>query len=237
MRATVSSPILLAVCLLSACTSESVPDAGSVPTTASGGAPETEDQKILNALGQALAQNLVLAGLSADELAFVQRGLSDAVLGRDPLANLNEYGPQIQGFIEQRVAGAADGELTAATAFVAEQAALEGAERTESGIVIQAITAGTGPNPAPDDTVRVHYHGTLRDGTVFDSSVDRGEPATFPLTGVIPCWTEGLQRISVGGKSRLVCPPDVAYGPQGRPGIPGNAALAFDVELLEIVQN
>ena len=80
------------------------------------------------------------------------------------------------------MAGAEEGELTAATAFVAEQAALEGAERTESGIVIQAITVGTGPSPAADDTVRVHYHGTLRDGTVFDSSVDRGEPATFPLT-------------------------------------------------------
>ena len=132
---------------------------------------------------------------------------------------------------------AAEGELTFATAFIEEQAALEGAERTESGIVIQPITVGTGPSPTADDTVRVHYHGTLRDGAVFDSSVDRGEPATFALTGVIACWTEGVQRISVGGKSRLVCPPNLAYGPQGRPGIPGNAALAFEVELLEIAQN
>ena len=206
-------------------------------STATGGAPDTDDQKILNALGQALAQNLLPANLSADELAFVQRGLSDAVLGRDALVVLDEYGPQIQGFMESRVAVAAGGELELANAFLEAQAGLDGAERTESGIIIQEMTVGTGANPAAEDTVSVHYHGTLRDGTVFDSSVDRGEPTTFPLTGVIPCWTEGVQRIAVGGKSRLVCPPDLAYGPQGRSGIPGNAALVFEVELLEIVEN
>ena len=139
--------------------------------------------------------------------------------------------------MESRATVAAEGELALATAFMEEQASVEGAERTESGIVIQEVTAGSGSRPAAEDTVQVHYHGTLRDGTVFDSSVERGEPATFPLTGVIACWTEGVQRISVGGKSRLVCPPDLAYGPQGRPGIPGNAALVFEVELLDIVQN
>lgn len=204
---------------------------------ASGGVPETEEQKILNAVGQALSENLLPANLSEEEVAFVQRGLSDAVLGQEALVDLQEYGPQIQGFMQSRVAVAAEGELELATAFLEEQAALEGAERTESGIIIQEMTAGTGANPGAADTVSVHYHGTLRDGTVFDSSVERGEPATFPLTGVIPCWTEGVQRIAVGGKSRLVCPPDLAYGPQGRPGIPGNAALAFEVELLEIVAN
>ena len=240
VRAIVCYPLLFVVCCaLTACTSESMPGAGSTSASlsATGGAPETEDQKILSAVGQALGQNIAPAGLSEDELAFVQRGLSDAALGLDALVDLEEYGPRIQAFMLQRVEGAAEGELALATAFVEEQAGVEGAERTESGIVIQEITAGTGPSPAAEDTVEVHYHGTLRDGTVFDSSVDRGEPATFPLTGVIPCWTEGLQRISVGGKSRLVCPPDLAYGPQGRPGIPGNAALVFEVELLEIVQN
>jgi len=204
---------------------------------ASGGVPETDEQRILNALGQALSQNLLPANLSEEELAFVQRGMSDAVLGQDALVVLDEFGPQIQGFMEARVSVAAEGELELAAAFVEEQAAVEGAARTESGIIIQEMTAGTGANPAAEDTVSVHYHGTLRDGTVFDSSVDRGEPTTFPLTGVIPCWTEGVQRIAVGGKSRLVCPPDLAYGPQGRPGIPGNAALMFEVELLEIVEN
>ena len=237
MRALVRYLLLLALICVSSCTSEST-DAGSAEDLgATAGVPETEDQKVLNALGQALAQNVVSAGLSAEDLAFVQRGLSDAVLGQDAVVELSEYGPKIQAFMEQQAAGAAERELAQATAFVEEQASTERAERTESGIVVQEITAGTGASPTADDTVQVHYHGTLRDGTVFDSSVDRGEPATFPLAGVIPCWTEGLQHISVGGKSRLVCPPDLAYGPQGPPGIPGNAALVFEVELLEIVQN
>ncbi len=240
MRPIVCCSLLVAVsCVFSACASESTTgtDSGSLSSGATGGAPATDDQKILNALGQALSQNLLPANLSEDELAFVQRGMSDAVLGRDALVDLDEFGPQIQGFMQARVAVAAEGEMELATAFLEEQAAVDGAERTASGIVIQEMRAGTGANPAAEDTVQVHYHGTLRDGTVFDSSVERGEPATFPLTGVIPCWTEGVQRISVGGKSRLVCPPDLAYGPQGRPGIPGNAALMFEVELLEIVAN
>ncbi len=191
---------------------------------------------ILNALGQALAQNVVEADLSAEDLAFLQRGLNDAVLGQDALVDLSEFGPRIQGFMQQRAAVVAEAELVEATAFLEQQVNAEGAERTESGIVILEMTAGTGDSPTAEDTVQVHYHGTLRDGTVFDSSVDSGEPATFPLSGVIPCWTEGLQHIAVGGKSRLVCPPDLAYGPQGPPGIPGNAALVFEVELLDIVQ-
>ena len=223
----------------SACTSEPVPAAGAAGDSsgATAGVPETEEQMILNALGQALAQNVVGAGFTPEDLAFVQRGLSDAVLEQDALVELSEYGPQIQAYMQERAAGAAEGELAYATAFMEEQAGVEGAERTESGIIIQEMTAGTGATPTAEDTVQVHYHGTLRDGTVFDSSVDRGEPATFPLAGVIPCWTEGLQHIQVGGKSRLVCPPDLAYGPQGPPGIPGNSALMFEVELLDIVQN
>ena len=169
---------------------------------ASEGVPETEDQKILNALGQALAQSVGSAGFSEEEFAYVQRGLRDAVLGQDALVELPEYGPKIQAFMEARAAGAAEGELALSTAFLEERASLEGVERTESGIVIQEMTAGSGANPTAEDTVQVHYHGTLRDGTVFDSSVDGDEPETFPLNGVIPCWTEGLQRISVGGKSR-----------------------------------
>ena len=238
MRARVRFSLLLAaVCVVAACSSASVPGADSASSGATGSVPETEDQKVLNALGQALGRNVVDAGLSEAELAFVQRGLRDAALGLDALVDLNEYGPKMQAFMEARAAGAAEGELVLAAAFLDEQAGVAGAERTESGIVVQEITAGTGASPLAADTVQVHYHGTLRDGTVFDSSVDRGEPATFPLTGVIPCWTEGMQRIAVGGKSRLVCPPDLAYGPQGRPGIPGNAALVFEVELLDIVQN
>ena len=108
-------------------------------------------------------------------------------------------------------------------------------ETLPSGLVITEVTAGSGPSPASTDRVRVHYHGTFPDGKVFDSSVERGQPAVFPLNRVIPCWTEGLQRMQVGGKANLVCPPAIAYGPRGAPPrIPANATLHFEVELLGI---
>ena len=229
---------LFLCCALASCAPASDPSVGGGGGSgADGDVPDTEDARVLNALGQLLGQNIADVGFSAEELAFVQRGLSDAVLGQEPLVELSEYGPRVQELMQERAARASEAELELATAFIEEQANIDGVERTESGIVIQELTAGTGAQPTAEDTVQVHYHGTLRDGTVFDSSVERGEPATFPLTGVIPCWTEGLQQINVGGKSRLVCPPDLAYGAQGPPGIPGNSALVFEVELLDIIQN
>jgi FKBP-type peptidyl-prolyl cis-trans isomerase len=99
---------------------------------------------------------------------------------------------------------------------------------------IETIAEGAGATPKPTDTVKVHYTGTLIDGTKFDSSLDRGQPAVFPLNGVIPAWTEGLQLMKVGGKSRLVVPPAIGYGPEGHGPIPPNATLVFDVELLDV---
>ena len=108
---------------------------------------------------------------------------------------------------------------------------------TDSGLTITELRSGTGAHPTRTSTVEVHYHGTLADGKVFDSSVDRGKPARFPLNGVIPCWTEGVAMMREGGKSRLVCPPQIAYGPSGRPPtIPPDATLTCEVELLKIVR-
>ena len=109
-------------------------------------------------------------------------------------------------------------------------------EKTASGIVITKLKEGTGANPKASDTVKVHYRGTLVNGKEFDSSYGRGQPATFPLNRVIPCWTEGVQTIKLGGKAKLVCPPTLAYGSVGRPGIPPDSTLIFEVELLEIVK-
>ncbi|MBY0314485.1 MAG: FKBP-type peptidyl-prolyl cis-trans isomerase [Bdellovibrionales bacterium] len=119
-----------------------------------------------------------------------------------------------------------------------EAAKEAGAQKTESGLIYRETQAGTGETPKATDKVKVHYHGTLRDQTVFDSSRDRGTPATFPLNGVIPCWTEGVQKMKVGGKATLVCPADIAYKDRGAPPVikPG-AALKFEVELLEIVKD
>ena len=109
-----------------------------------------------------------------------------------------------------------------------------GAVVTPSGLVFRSLQDGSGASPAPTDTVKVHYTGTLIDGTEFDSSRGRGEPAEFPLGGVIKCWTEGLQKMKPGGRAKLVCPSEIAYGDRGRPKIPGGATLLFDVELLEV---
>ena len=125
---------------------------------------------------------------------------------------------------------------TLAQAELAASAAKEaGATVTPSGLVYRSLEEGKGPSPTATDTVTVHYRGTLANGTEFDSSYKRHAPAQFPLSGVIPCWTEGVQRMKVGGKSQLVCPSDLAYGDQGRPSIPGGATLVFEIELLEIV--
>ncbi len=116
----------------------------------------------------------------------------------------------------------------------AEPAAAED-KGSDTGLVIEHLVKGSGPSPKATDTVRVHYHGTFTDGRVFDSSVQRGEPARFPLNRVIRCWTEGVQQIQVGGKARLTCPPELAYGARGSPPrIPPNATLVFEVELLGI---
>ena len=107
---------------------------------------------------------------------------------------------------------------------------------TASGLVYQSLKDGSGAQPTATDTVKVHYRGTLPDGKEFDSSIKRGQPAEFPLNRVIPCWTEGVQKMKVGGKAKLTCPPAIAYGERGTPGgpIPPNATLHFEVELLDI---
>jgi len=119
-------------------------------------------------------------------------------------------------------------------AYVDKAATEAGSTRTATGLVYHELTAGSGASPKATDKVRVHYRGTLVDGTEFDSSYKTNAPAEFPLNGVIPCWTEGVQRMKVGGKSRLVCPSEIAYGDGGRPSIPGGATLIFEIELLAI---
>jgi FKBP-type peptidyl-prolyl cis-trans isomerase len=125
----------------------------------------------------------------------------------------------------------------AGTAYVEKASKEAGATKTASGMIIKHTKEGTGAQPAATDQVKVHYEGRLIDGKVFDSSIARGEPATFPLNGVIPCWTEGVQTMKVGGKAQLTCPANLAYGPNGSPPtIPPQSTLVFDVELLDIVK-
>jgi FKBP-type peptidyl-prolyl cis-trans isomerase FkpA len=130
--------------------------------------------------------------------------------------------------------------ITAAAILVAvslqARAAESKEEKTASGIGITMLKEGAGASPKASDTVKVHYRGTLQSGEEFDSSYKRGQPAAFPLTRVIPCWTEGVQKLKVGGKAKLVCPPELAYGNRNIPGIPANSTLIFEVELLDIAK-
>ena len=230
MKMSRSASIALAVSIMAvgACAAAQAPPAASP-------AAMTEDEKTLYALGLMLGRNLSAFNLSAAELETVNKGVADAAAGRPPQVELQTYVPKVQQLSRARAAVKAEAEKAKAQPFVDAAAKEPGAVTTPTGLVFRSLKPGTGASPAATDTVKVHYTGTLIDGKVFDSSVQRGEPAEFPLNGVIPCWTEGVQKMKVGEKAKLVCPASIAYGDMGHPPtIPGGATLVFEVELLEV---
>jgi FKBP-type peptidyl-prolyl cis-trans isomerase FkpA len=196
--------------------------------------PKTEDQKTLYAIGLVVAQQLSTFTLTAAELEFVKQGITDAATGEKPLVELDAYSQKIQALANAR--RNAQGEKLAAEAkvFVEKASKEKGAVKTASGLIYLSQKEGSGSSPAASETVKVHYNGTLVNGVVFDSSIKRGQPAEFALNGVIKCWTEGIQMMKPGGKAKLICPPEIAYGERSPGPIPPNATLVFDVELLEV---
>jgi FKBP-type peptidyl-prolyl cis-trans isomerase len=232
---------LLALTILAAaaaCAGEPTKSETETTTAASpAGDLKSDTDKTLYALGLIISGNLSQFALSPSELEILKAGLSDGVLNKPPKVDLNTFGPKVQELASQRATQAAAAEKKSSQAFLDKAAAEEGAVKKPSGLIYKEIKAGTGGGPKATDKIKVHYQGTLVDGTVFDSSIHRGEPAEFTLNQVIPCWTEGLQLMKVGGKAKLVCPSDIAYGDRGmRPRIKPGAALVFEVELLEIVK-
>jgi len=219
------------------------------PAQASKGAElKTDEEKVLYLLGASLASRGSQLDLKPAELRYVKMGLDDLLLGRPLKVDPQEINPKLQQFaqaresahmaVEQKKSAAQSGPEKQKGKTYAEKAAKEkGAVAFPSGLVMIPLKEGTGASPKATDKVKVHYTGTLTDGQVFDSSVQRGQPAEFPLNGVIPCWTEGVQKLKVGGKAKLICPSGIAYGDGGRPPqIPGGATLVFEVELLDILK-
>jgi FKBP-type peptidyl-prolyl cis-trans isomerase FkpA len=193
----------------------------------------TDEQKAIYALGLSVYESLRPFALSSEELELFKRGVSDAAAG-NPAEKLAEAESTIEPLARARAPIVVAKEKAAAKIYADKVAATPGTVKTASGLIYRETTAGTGGSPAASDTVKVHYRGTLIDGSEFDSSYKRDQPATFPLGGVIKCWTEGVQLMKVGGKATLICPSDTAYGDGGRPGIPGGATLIFEIELLGI---
>ena len=226
----------------------SAPNASAAPATPatpnaaagskSDAGPKNEDDKTLTlyTLGVLISRNLDSFQLTSAEFKSVMAGLSDGYNHHVATIDIDSYTPKVQALQRTRVAALALREKEAGQAYLEKAAAAPGAQKTQSGLVYQPLTEGNGPNPQRTDRVVVNYEGKLIDGTVFDSSIKRGQPATFNLAAVIPCWTEALQLMKPGGKSRIVCPAILGYGDRGAPPIikPGST-LVFDVELISIV--
>lgn len=207
---------------------------------------KTEDQKAAYAIGASLAQYLSANLDQQKELgldlnrADVLAGVEDVFAGKSRLTPeqtqqaLQELDQRVAKIVEEKAKAEAEKNIKAGEAFREKFAKESGVVTTKTGLMYKVEKEGTGAKPAATDTVEVHYKGMLTDGTVFDSSYQRNQPATFPLNQVIPGWTEGVQLMPVGSKFEFVIPPQLAYGAQANPSIPANSTLVFEVELLSI---
>ncbi|MCP4521486.1 MAG: FKBP-type peptidyl-prolyl cis-trans isomerase [Cytophagales bacterium] len=193
-----------------------------------------DKEKFSYAVAMSVAGNLFQQGIKDIDTAAFAKGVEDALSGNLALSpeQANEV---IQSFLAEAQKSQFAGNVEAGKAFLAENAKKEGVTTLESGLQYEVLTSGNGATPSLTDTVTTHYHGTLIDGTVFDSSVERGQPASFPVNGVIKGWTEALQLMKEGDKWRLTIPYDLAYGERGAGGaIQPYATLVFDVELIKV---
>ena len=199
---------------------------------------ETVEQKASYGVGRQIGDQLTQQSFEGLEVSAVQQGLADAINGVDFAVSREDINSAFQ-IITERMQEKQSAESAKAKAAEAEFLAANGERaeinQTDSGLQYEVLTKGEGAIPTANDTVRVHYHGTFIDGSVFDSSVMRGEPAEFPVTGVIKGWVEALQLMPVGSKWKLYVPHELAYGEQGAGAIPPCATLIFEVELLEIL--
>lgn len=198
---------------------------------------DTDTKKASYAIGQQIGGNLKQQNIDFDADALAQ-ALKDASAGKNEMSkeDMQAAMMKLQEMAMKKQQEAADSNAKAGKDFLEKNKSAAGVKVTASGLQYIVEKEGTGASPKKEDVVKVHYKGTLTNGEQFDSSYDRGQPAEFPVGGVIPGWTEALQLMKVGGKAKLFIPPELAYGPSGRPGIPPNSVLVFEVELMDIVK-
>jgi FKBP-type peptidyl-prolyl cis-trans isomerase FkpA/FKBP-type peptidyl-prolyl cis-trans isomerase FklB len=209
---------------------------GTTAAFAAASEPTTDEQKTLYALGLSINQSLSNFSLSEAEFEIVKSGIIDGFSKRAAKVDILAFGPKIQQLQQARASVIAEGEKKLGAAFLTKAAAESGSKKTESGAVITTIKEGKGAIPKISDMVKVQYNGTLIDGTVFDSTLKQGEPPILVVSEMSKCWTEGIQQMKAGGKSRLICPSSLGYRDKGLPPLikPG-ATLVFEIDLLEIV--
>lgn len=230
--------LFLAGVLLSACDAMQGDDAANTD----GLNLDTDARKRSYALGMDIGSSLKKLPVDM-QIDYVTAGLRDTLADEAKLSQ-EEFQTVMKGFVSElqtaqreKAAGEAEANREAGEKFLSENKDKEGVKVTDSGLQYQVLEEGDGPKPSADDRVKVHYEGRLIDGTVFDSSRERGEPVTFPVNGVIPGWTEGLQLMREGSRFRLFIPPDLAYGERGAGDKIGpNQTLIFDVELLQVTK-
>jgi FKBP-type peptidyl-prolyl cis-trans isomerase len=199
---------------------------------------DTDQARAGYAIGQQIGNNLKTQKVDVDAKALAL-SITDALSGKEPKMTQDEVNQalmKLQENMGKKAQVDAEKNLEAGKQFLEKNKTEPGVTVTKSGLQIKIETEGTGAKPNAEDTVKVHYKGTLSTGEQFDSSYDRGQPAEFPVNGVIPGWTEALQMMKAGSKAKLVIPPELGYGASQRPGIPSNSVLLFDVELLEVVK-
>lgn len=198
---------------------------------------DNDKSKASYAIGQQIGQNLKQQNIEVDADALAM-ALKDASEGKNQMTKeqIQEAMMKLQENAMKKQQEEAENNKKSGAEFLEKNKSAAGVKVTASGLQYIVEKEGTGKTPSKDDVVKCHYTGTLTNGEKFDSSVDRGQPAEFPVSGVIPGWTEALQMMKVGGKMKLFIPPELAYGPSGRPGIPPNSVLVFEVELIDIVK-
>lgn len=203
---------------------------------------KNDDDRALYSYGYSIGSKIATFGLTANEIKQTLAGLKDGATGKAAPINTSLFMPRVNEILQARVAAksAADSapQKAKGKAYAEKFAKEDGVVEIPKGAGwMKTLKEGKGAQPAADDNVKVNYRGTLIDGTEFDSSYKRNEPATFPLGAVIPCWTNAVAQMKVGGKAKLVCPSDAAYGDQGHPPtIPGGSTLVFEVELLDVIK-